>query len=114
MERNSLTRKTLKERLGTLPIFRTLGLRLEAVSEGKATLIAPYDRRYDGIFESFHGGLLMTLADTAACVAVATLAGASAAVTTTDMNIRFLVACRSACRAEATSSSLERRFAPCR
>ena len=102
MERNSLTRKTLKERLGTLPIFLTLGLRLEAVSEGKATLIAPYDRRYDGIFESFHGGLLMTLADTAACVAVLTLAGASAAVTTTDMNIRFLVACHSACRAEAT------------
>ena len=89
MERNSSTKKTLEERPGTVPIFRTLGLRLEAVSEGNATLIAPYDRRYDGIFESFHGGLLMTLVDTAACVAVLTLAGASAAVTTTDMKHSF-------------------------
>jgi len=102
MERNSSTKKTLEERPGTVPIFRTLGLRLEAVSEGNATLIAPYDRRYDGIFESFHGELLMTLADTAACVAVLTLAGASAVITTTDMNIRFLAPCRSDCMAKAT------------
>ena len=40
----SLTKKTLEERPGTVPIFRTLGLRLEAVSEGNATLIASYDR----------------------------------------------------------------------
>jgi uncharacterized protein (TIGR00369 family) len=102
MERNTLEKKTLEERLGTVPIFRTLGLRLEAIGEGKASLIAPYDRRYDGIFESFHGGLLMTLADTAACVAVLTLAGSHAAITTTDMNIRFLTPCRSDCTAEAT------------
>lgn len=102
MERDTVEKETLEERLGKVPIFRTLGLRLEVASEGKATLIAPYDPRYDGIFESFHGGLLMTLADTAACVAVLTLAGATAVITTTDMNIRFLAPCRSDCIAEAT------------
>jgi acyl-CoA thioesterase len=94
--------KALEQRLGTIPIFRTLGFRLEAVSKGRATLIAPYDPSYDGIFQSFHGGLLMTLADTAACVAVLMSAGANAEITTTDMNIRFLAPCRSNCTAEAT------------
>ena len=94
--------KALEQRLGKIPIFRTLGFRLEAVSKGSATLIAPYDPSYDGIFQSFHGGLLMTLADTAACVAVLMSAGANAQITTTDMNIRFLAPCRSNCTAEAT------------
>jgi uncharacterized protein (TIGR00369 family) len=44
----------------------------------------------------------MTLADTAACVAVLMSAGANAEITTTDMNIRFLAPCRSNCTAEAT------------
>ena len=94
--------KALEQRLGKIPIFRTLGFRLEAVSKGSATLTAPYDASYDGIFQSFHGGLLMTLADTAACVAVLMSAGANAEITTTDMNIRFLAPCRSNCTAEAT------------
>lgn len=94
--------KALEQRLGKIRIFRTLGFRLEAVSKGSATLIAPYDPSYDGIFQSFHGGLLMTLADTAAAVAVLMSAGANAEITTTDMNIRFLAPCRSNCIAEAT------------
>jgi uncharacterized protein (TIGR00369 family) len=72
-----------------------------AIGEGAATLTVPYDSAYDGIFKSFHGGLLMTLADTAACIAVLTLAGPGVVITTTDMNIRFLAACRSDTTAEA-------------
>lgn len=85
----------LQSRLASVPIFKTLGLRLGSINDGSATLTAPYDSSYDGIFESFHGGLLMTLADTAACIAVLSLTGADAIITTTDMNIRFLTACRS-------------------
>ena len=88
-------------RIASIPIFASLDLRLGSTGDGTATLTAPYDAAYDGIFKSFHGGLLMTLADTAACIAVLTLAGADAAVTTTDMNIRFLAACRSDATAEA-------------
>ena len=104
--------KALEQRLGKIPIFRTLGFRLEAVSKGSATLIAPYDPSYDGIFQSFHGGLLMTLADTAACVAVLMSAGANAEITTTDMNIRFLAPCRSNCTAEATVIKLGKTLCP--
>jgi uncharacterized protein (TIGR00369 family) len=95
------TADALGTRLASIPIFETLGLRLGLTGEGTATLTAPNDPAYNGIFKSFHGGLLMTLADTAACLAVLTLAGADAAVTTTDMNIRFLAACRSDATAEA-------------
>jgi uncharacterized protein (TIGR00369 family) len=106
--------KTLEERLGKIPIFQTLGLRIEAVSKGSATQIAPYDPRYNGIFQSFHSGLLATLADTAACVAVLASAGADAEVTTTDMNIRFLAPCRSDCTAKATIIKFGKTLAQCR
>jgi uncharacterized protein (TIGR00369 family) len=91
----------LQTRLAQIPIFKTLRLQLGTIGEGTASLTAPYDPAYDGIFRSFHGGLLMTLADTAACVAVLSLAGADAEITTTDMDIRFLAPCRSDVRAEA-------------
>src|ERR1700693_5781716 len=87
-------------RIGGIPILETLGLPRRSTGDATATLTAPYDAAYDGVFKSFHGGLLMTLADTAACIAVLTLAGADAAVTTTDMNIRFLAPCRSDATAE--------------
>jgi uncharacterized protein (TIGR00369 family) len=102
----------LETRLAEIPIFKTLRLRLFAIGEGTATLMAPYDPTYDGVFKSFHGGLLMTLADTAACVAVLTLAGADAAITTTDMNIRFLAACRSDVTANAKIIKFGRTLCP--
>lgn len=85
----------VRARVDSIPIFKTLGFRVEDLARGEAKLTVPYEPRYDGIFRSYHGGLLMTLADTAACVAVLTLAELDAKVTTTDMNIRFLAACRS-------------------
>jgi uncharacterized protein (TIGR00369 family) len=91
----------LESRLGQIPVFKKLGLQLGALNEGVARLTAPYDPAYDGVFNSFHGGLLMTLADTASCVAVLTQAGADAVITTTDMNIRFLAPCHSDATAEA-------------
>ena len=95
------THDDVRWRVAAIPLFRTFEYRLDHLGEGEAVVSAPYDTKHDGIFKSFHGGLLMTLADTAACIAVLTLAGADANVTTTDMNIRFLAACRSDATAEA-------------
>jgi uncharacterized protein (TIGR00369 family) len=92
---------TLENRLAQIPVFSKLRYQLGTMKDGNASLTAPYDPAYDGVFNSFHGGLLMTLADTVSCVAVLTLAGANAAVTTTDMSIRFLAPCRSDATAEA-------------
>ena len=91
----------LRRRLDAIPLFITFGYRVGELGEGTAAITAPYHPKHDGIFESFHGGLLMTLADSAACAAVLTLAGHDATVTTTDMNIRFLAPCRADAVAEA-------------
>lgn len=105
-------RSALRQRLGAIPITASLQLRLDALDLGLATLTAPYNRAFDGIFRSFHGGLLMTVADTAACVAVLTHAGPDAQVTTTDMGIRFLAPCRSDATATARVIKFGRTLCP--
>lgn len=102
----------IRARLAAIPISSLLHLRLDAAGEGTARMSAGYDRAYDGIFESFHGGLLMTLADTAACMALLTLLEGEPRVTTTDMNIRFLAACRSDATAEARVIKVGRTLCP--
>lgn len=102
----------LLHRLHAIPIFTALRLEVLEAAGGTARVRAPYEPRFDGIFESFHGGLLMTLADTTACVALLTLTGAGARVTTTDMNIRFLAPCRSDAIAAATVIKLGRTLCP--
>lgn len=102
----------LRSRLAQIPIIETLGFRIDSLGQGEAQMTAPYGSRYDGIFKSFHGGLLMTLADTAACVAVLTLAGVEAVITTTDMGIRFLGPCRSDAQARAKVIKFGRTLCP--
>lgn len=88
-------------RITTIPIFETLQMQDVELGDGTCALRVPRQRKYDGVFESFHGGLLMTIADSAACFAVLTLTPADQALTTTDMNIRFLAPCLTDVRARA-------------
>ena len=80
-------------RITRIPIFDSLQMQAVEFEEGQCSLRVPRQRRYDGVFESFHGGLLMTVADSAACFAVLTLTPVDQTLTTTDMNIRFLAPC---------------------
>jgi uncharacterized protein (TIGR00369 family) len=88
-------------RIKKIPIVDTLGFEFFELNNGVCRAKVKYDKKYDGIFESFHGGLMMTVADSVAAFAILTLAGSDAAITTTDMNIRFLSACRSDVTANA-------------
>lgn len=81
------------ERVRKIPIFDALGIEILGFEPGECHAKVPRDKQYDGIFESFHGGLLMTAADTIACFALMTLSGVEGAMATTDMNIRFLAPC---------------------
>jgi uncharacterized protein (TIGR00369 family) len=80
-------------RIKRIPIFDTLRMSEVVLGEGVAELRVPRQRMYDGVFESFHGGILMTVADSLACFAVLTTTPADQLMTTTDMNIRFLAPC---------------------
>jgi uncharacterized protein (TIGR00369 family) len=91
----------IRRRLLTIPAVHTFGYRLEELSHGRAVIVAPYETSLDGIFQSFHGGLLATLADSTGGAAVLTVAGAETPTATTDLNIRFLAPCRTDARATA-------------
>jgi uncharacterized protein (TIGR00369 family) len=103
----------VRDKFHSIPIADTLRLRLDALAEGQATITMPHGgRAFHGIFESLHGGLLMTLADTCACVAILTITGPDAILTTTDMNIRFLAPCLSDATAEAKIIKFGRSLVP--
>ena len=100
------------QRIRKIPIFSTLEIRVDEFGDGSCRATVPYDRKYDGVFESFHGGLLMTIADSVACFAVMTQTGPDEPMTTTDMSIRFLAACRSDLSAEAKVIKFGRTLCP--
>ena len=105
--------KKLLERIHRIPIVSTMGYEFEGFDEGVCRMRAPYQKgRYDGVFESFHGGLLMTVADSAACFAIFTLTGHDQVATTTDMGIRFLAPCLTDVVAEARVVKLGRTLCP--
>ncbi len=104
--------RTLLTRVRRIPIVDTLGIRIEEFSEGYCKAVVPHDLRYDGVFESFHGGLLMTVADSVACFAIMTRTGPDEPLTTTDMNIRFLAPCLTDVTAVARVIKLGRTLCP--
>jgi uncharacterized protein (TIGR00369 family) len=88
-------------RIQNIPIFSTLRMGAVVLNEGVAEMTVPRQAIYDGVFESFHGGILMTIADSVACFAVLTGTPDDQVMTTTDMNIRFLAPCLSDVHAKA-------------
>jgi len=82
-------------RLHSVPIFKILGFSNVRIGVGWMECTIARNPEFDGIFDSFHGGLLMTAADSAAAVVSLTVWGAESRITTTDMNIRFLAPARS-------------------
>jgi uncharacterized protein (TIGR00369 family) len=91
----------IRRRVVSIPIADTLKMRDLVLDDGVCELVVPRQTVYDGIFESFHGGLLMTAADSAACFAILTQTSADQLLTTTDMNIRFLAPCLTDLRVRA-------------
>lgn len=100
------------ERIKKIPIFNAMGFDLIEMNDGVCEAIVKHNKEFDGIYNSFHGGLLMTVADSISACALLTLTGAEAAITTTDMNIRFLAACRTDVRAVAKVIKAGKTLAP--
>jgi len=115
MQNNTLSAEqvaSIKDRVLKIPIVNTLSLELVSLSKGFCAVRVPRHRKYDGVFESYHGGLLMTVADSTACFAIFTETGPNIRLTTTDMNIRFLAPCFSDVTAEARVIKTGRTLCP--
>jgi uncharacterized protein (TIGR00369 family) len=102
----------LLARISRIPIVETLRMEILKFGDGYCEARVPRERKYDGVFESFHGGLLMTLADSTACFAILTLTGPDTRLTTTDMNIRFLAPCLTDVTAKARVIKFGRTLCP--
>ena len=99
-------------RIEKIPIVQTLQMKIVTLSDGYCEAEVPRELKYDGVFNSFHGGLLMTIADSTACFAIFTKTGPEVQLTTTDMNIRFLAPCLSGVTAKAKVIKLGRTLVP--
>lgn len=109
---DSAKRNEIEAAIQSLPFLKILPFEVSRLDRGYCELRAPYRAHYDGIFRSFHGGLLLTLADSAACFAILTLTGTHVRMATTDMNIRFLAPCRSDVIVKANVIKLGSTLAP--
>jgi uncharacterized protein (TIGR00369 family) len=105
-------REAIVARVRSVPLARTLPIEIVSVERGECTFRLKRDPAYDGIFESLHGGILMTLADSAAAFAILTLTDPSESVTTTEMNIRFFAPVLDGVTAHARVIKLGRTLAP--
>lgn len=79
--------------INKIPIVDTLEMQITSLTDGRCEVKVQRKPSYDGVAKSFHGGLLTTIADSAACFAIFTKTGPFIKLTTTDMNIRFLAPC---------------------
>ena len=75
-----------------LPHSRALGMRLEAISEGSATIAMPYDSRLigDPATGVIHGGAVSALMDTACGASVMSHPQAGFSTATLDLRIDYM------------------------
>lgn len=100
------------KRIKKIPIVDTLDMKIISLSDGYCEVSVPRKLSYNGVFESFHGGILMTIADSTACFAIFTKTGPEVPLTTTDMNIRFLAPCLTDVIARARVIKIGRTMCP--
>ena len=98
--------------INKIPIVGTLEMQIVSLADGYCETKVQRKPSYDGVAKSFHGGLLMTIADSAACFAIFTKTGPFIKLTTTDMNIRFLAPCLTDVTVKATVIKLGRTMCP--
>ena len=112
MELSPELKKDILTEIHKIPIVDTLAVQIVSLDDGYCETKVPRKLSYDGVFKSFHGGLLMTIADSTACFAIFTKTGPFIKLTTTDMNIRFLAPCLSDVTAKATVIKAGRTMCP--
>tara|TARA_B100001996_G_scaffold162330_1_gene123798 strand:- start:754 stop:1179 length:426 start_codon:yes stop_codon:yes gene_type:complete len=88
-------------RINSVPITETLKMQILRLDRGECEALIPRDIMWDGIFQTFHGGILATIADSITCWAILTKIGSDRKVATTDFNIRFLRPCKTDVRCVA-------------
>ncbi len=93
--------RQILERIQKIPAFTALDIRMEGLAEGRCVAVVPIKPEFNGIFGTYHGGMLATAADTVACFALLTQVDPDERMATTDLNIRYLAPCLTDVRVDA-------------
>lgn len=82
--------RRIQKAMGTVPYARLLGLELEEISGGTATLAVDVRKDLTQNHGVVHGGAIASLIDTATAFAIIPLLAPRERVTTVDLTISFL------------------------
>ncbi len=82
--------RRIQKAIGTVPFARLLGIELEEVGSGTATLGLNVRRELTQNHGVVHGGAIASLIDTATAFAILSLLGPGEKVTTVDLTISYL------------------------
>ena len=102
----------LHQCMETIPILKTLGFRSLKCDIGFVRVVVPRSDRHNGLQPTFHGGIMTTVADCTAWLAIATKLGTDAHLTTSDIHVRFMAPCFSDVTAEARVIKFGRTLCP--
>jgi uncharacterized protein (TIGR00369 family) len=82
--------RRIQNAVGTVPFAKLLGIELDAVSRGTATLGLTIRKELTQNHGVVHGGAIASLIDTATAFAIISLLTAKERVTTVDLTISYL------------------------
>jgi len=99
-------------RIEPIPAFSAFNIQIERFEEGRCIAIVPMKPETNGIFGSYHGGLLATAADMIACFALMTQIDPNEEVATTDLTIHYLAPCMTDVRVDAKVIKCGRTLSP--
>ena len=103
--------QSMMTRINSVPITSTLEMKILRLDKGECEALVPRKEIWDGRYETFHGGLLATIADSITCWSILTEIGSQSNVATTDFNIRFLRPCKTDVRCLAKVIKIGRTMA---
>jgi uncharacterized protein (TIGR00369 family) len=99
-------------RIQPIPAFSAFNIQIERFEEGRCIAVVPMKPETNGIFGSYHGGLLATAADMITCFALLTQIDPTEDVATTDINIHYLAPCMTDVRVDAKVIKCGRTLSP--
>ncbi len=104
--------RRLHEQFKDIAVFDTLRFEFLAMDPGSARVRVPRLDAFNGVYRTFHGGMLTTVADCAAWIALVTQLGPETHLTTSDIHVRFLEPCFTEVVADARVLKLGRTLCP--
>lgn len=102
----------LRQRIQTIPAVTGLDFNVVKLTPGVCVATMPRNPKLDGGFHSYHGGLLATAGDMAACFAILTKTAWDQDLTTTDLSIKYLRPCLTDITVTATVIKMGRTLCP--